>query len=223
MAVTVEHDHTPQSLAATARELYQRGWMEGTAGNLSIRLPHAADQALITVSGCSKGKLTPADTVRVHIATGAPVKPHAPRPSAETAIHTALMRLFGDCGAVVHAHPPYSTVAAANASRTSTRAEVRLIGFRDFEIIKGFGVVDPAEVVVPVFRNWPQVAQIGIDIETYFTGLPSGFPPVLLIAHHGATAWGPTLEVARNRLECLEALCQLHILTRMAATIEESP
>ncbi|GLW20627.1 methylthioribulose 1-phosphate dehydratase [Microbispora triticiradicis] len=223
MITNVDHDVAARSLAETARELYARGWMEGTAGNLSTRLPNEAGHALITASGRGKGRLTAADTVEVRIATGAPVRPDAPRPSAETAIHMALLRLFGDCGAVVHAHPPYATIAAAHAWESDTEAEIPLIRFRDFELIKGFGVRDPAEVAVPVFPNWPRVARIGEDIETHFTGLTPGFPTVLLIAHHGATAWGPDLDSARDRLECLEALCRLRYLNSVATTIQETP
>jgi methylthioribose-1-phosphate isomerase/methylthioribulose-1-phosphate dehydratase len=42
--------------------------------------------------------------------------------------------------------------------------------------------------------------------------LTSDAPPVMLIGNHGATTWGPTLDVARNRMECLEAMCQLTLL-----------
>jgi ribulose-5-phosphate 4-epimerase/fuculose-1-phosphate aldolase len=35
----------------------------------------------------------------------------------------------------------------------------------------------------------------------------------LLLAAHGAFAWGRDLEQARNRLECLEMLCRLQWMT----------
>lgn len=214
MTIAAELESVALTLADTARELYQRGWMEGTAGNLSARLPGSGGRALITASGRSKGRLDPADVVEVDIATGQSVSSHAPRPSAETAIHTALYRLFPDCGAVAHAHPPYATVAASHAvrQRPGNGHVIVELRYRDFEIIKGFGSSDPHQVVVPVFPNWPDVTRIGRDVEHHFHTRAAGFPSVLLIAYHGATAWGPTLEIARNRLECLESLCRLDLI-----------
>ncbi|GAA0598880.1 hypothetical protein GCM10010174_13010 [Kutzneria viridogrisea] len=185
-------------LAEVARGLYRRGWMDGTAGNLSVR---QGDRALITASGRSKGELTARDVVLVEATTGALVA--GPKPSAETCIHAALYKLFPDCGAVVHAHPPHATAVAALSGPGSVR-------FTEFEIIKGLGLPDPSSVEVPVFVNWVEVPRIAEDIAARLTEQD---PPVLLIAHHGVTAWGPTLEVARNRLESLEMLCRLHLLT----------
>jgi methylthioribulose-1-phosphate dehydratase len=207
-----------QLLIDAARALYRRGWMEGTAGNLSLRLP-AAGEALITASGKSKGALTIADVVRIRIRTGTPIDEDSPRPSAETAIHAALLRAFPDSAAVVHAHPPYSTIVASRASRASARPGIRLVTFDDFELIKGLGVADPSQVTVPVFSNWPDVACIGSDIEAHYATAGHEAPRVLLVAYHGATAWGPTLDAARNALECLEALCQLQLLSAMAAAM----
>jgi methylthioribose-1-phosphate isomerase/methylthioribulose-1-phosphate dehydratase len=113
--------------------------------------------------------------------------------------------MFGDVGAVVHAHPPYTTaVAGLETGDTVT--------FERFEIIKGLGVPDPTKIDIPLFANWPHVPDIADDITRRFDNADAIPPPVLLIAHHGATAWGANLEQARNRLECIEALCQLHLI-----------
>lgn len=212
-------DPLARQLASTSRRLYERGWMDARAGNLSVRVPEPAGRVLITASGVSKAALTAADLVEVDLGTGAALDPRAPRPSAETAIHTALLRVFGDCDAVVHAHPPHATVTAAHALPAGSDAGLGVVGFRDFELIKGFGLADPSRTEVPVFRNWADVARIGRDVERYYAGAGRDAPPVLLIAHHGATAWGPTLDVARDRIECLEALCQLRLLYDMTRSV----
>ncbi|MEU8111020.1 methylthioribulose 1-phosphate dehydratase [Micromonospora sp. NPDC048947] len=199
-------------LVGEARELYLRGWLEGTSGNLSTRLDDASDTILITTSGRSKGRLTESDTVPVSVRTGLPVRPIGPKPSAETSIHTAIYAADPRCGAVIHVHSPHATavaVLAARASRTSVR-------FADLELIKGLGVVDPASVHVPVFPNWPDVARVGTDVTNHLAQ-SAATPPVFLLAWHGVTAWGPSLEVARNRLECLEAMCQLTLLAASAS------
>jgi methylthioribulose-1-phosphate dehydratase len=192
------------TLAALAAQLYARGWMEGTAGNISVRLP-GAESALITGSGLCKGSLTEQDVVEVRVADARPVYADGPRPSAETTIHTALYQLSATCGAVVHAHPPYATAVATLAARTGADT----VEFAGLEIIKGLGVADPSSVTVPVFRNHAEVPRIAADVHDRLT---RDSPPVLLIGAHGATTWGPTLDIARNRMECLEALCQLRLL-----------
>lgn len=196
--------------------LYRRGWMEGTAGNVSIRSDDGG-HVLITASGRSKGELTAADVVAVDLSTGAPVSDDQPKASAETWIHLALYRAFGDVGAVLHAHPPYAT-AAASRTRSNpdpdTDDEPGNARFERFEIIKGLGVANPEAVDLPVFANRRHVPDIAADITRWFARVGGGpdVPPALLIAHHGVTAWGADIEHARNRLESVEALCRLDLI-----------
>ncbi|MFI6345783.1 methylthioribulose 1-phosphate dehydratase [Streptomyces sp. NPDC050560] len=203
-------DHAPlvSDLLSMSRALYRRGWLDGTSGNLSVRPAASPGTALVTASGRSKGELTGSDVVPVAVSTARPLRPGGPRPSAETAVHVALYRSAPRCEAVIHAHAPYAT---AVASRAADRGE-DAVRFADFELIKGFGLDDPSFVTVPVFPNWREVARIGSDVEAHYGSAP-GAPPLLLIAHHGATVWGPTLEAARNRLECLEGICRLLVLS----------
>ena len=186
-----------QQIADIARSLYARGWMPGTAGNISVR---AAANAVITGSGLSKGELTADDMVTVTVADSRPVS-GTRRPSAETAIHTAIYRAT-NAGAVVHVHSPHATGQSVGASSA--------LHFSGFELIKGLGATETIDV--PVFTNHSDVSQIGADIELYLAEHPDA-PPVLFIAGHGITGWGAELAQARDRVECLEAMCELATLT----------
>jgi methylthioribose-1-phosphate isomerase len=186
-----------QQIADIARSLYARGWMPGTAGNISVR---AAANAVITGSGLSKGELTADDMVTVTVADSRPVS-GTRRPSAETAIHTAIYRAT-NAGAVVHVHAPHATGQSVGASWA--------LHFSGFELIKGLGATETIDV--PVFTNHSDVSQIGADIELYLAEHPDA-PPVLFIAGHGITGWGAELAQARDRVECLEAMCELATLT----------
>lgn len=186
-----------KQIADLSRTLYARGWMPGTAGNISVR---TGDTAVITGSGLSKGELTEHDMVTVTIADCQPVSGKR-RPSAETAIHTAIYRAT-NADAVVHVHPPHAT-----AQSVDTREMLRFSGY---ELIKGLGTSETIDI--PVFVNHADVARIGGDIERHLTEHPTT-APVLVIAGHGITAWGATLAQARDRAECLEGLCQLAALT----------
>ncbi|GGK45465.1 S-methyl-5-thioribose-1-phosphate isomerase [Nocardia camponoti] len=193
-------------IADIARQLYGRGWMPGTAGNISVR---DGDDAVVTASGLSKGELGEGDTVRVAIVDTVVRPGQTRKPSAETSIHTAIYRTTG-AGAVVHVHSPFAT-ALATAKVGATEKVVPLT-IEGYELLKGFGLADPSAADIPVFPNWSDVARIGDDIDTYLRETPSA-PPVLFIHAHGITAWGDTLAQARDRAECLEALCELVIRT----------
>jgi hypothetical protein len=103
------------SLAEVCRTLYRRGWMEGTAGNVSARLDKS--RILITASGRSKGELTRDDVVPVDLWSGHAEPADSFRPSAETVIHIALYRAVPSRGAVVHGHSPYATALTVAAAR----------------------------------------------------------------------------------------------------------
>ncbi|MET9030171.1 S-methyl-5-thioribose-1-phosphate isomerase [Nocardia sp. NPDC004168] len=195
-------DRSPGAeIADLARELYRRGWMPGTAGNISVR---TGATAVVTGSGLSKGELTERDMVTVRVADSAPVSDQGRKPSAETTIHTAVYRAR-PAQAVVHIHPPFATALATRSATPGTLGTLRIT---DYELIKGLGGGDPAVADIPVFPNWPEVPRIGADIERYLLDHPDALP-VLIIAGHGITAWGDDLAQARDRAECLEALCEL--------------
>ena len=118
-----------QQIADIARSLYARGWMPGTAGNISVR---TGQTAAITGSGLSKGELTADDMVTVTVADSQPVS-GSRRPSAETAIHTAIYRAT-DADAVVHVHAPHATAQTVGVSTTLT--------FSGYELIKGLGTAE---------------------------------------------------------------------------------
>ena len=186
-----------QQVVDIARGLYARGWMAGTAGNISVR---TGDAAVITGSGLSKGELTAHDLVTVTIADSQPVS-GTRRPSAETTIHTAVYRATG-AHAVVHVHPPHATAQSIGAPK--------VLRFSGYELIKGLGATETIDI--PVFANHSDVARIGADIERQLTEHPDA-TPVLFIAGHGITAWGASLAQARDRAECLEAMCELVTLS----------
>ena len=186
-----------QQIANIARSLYARGWMPGTAGNISVR---TGGTAVITGSGLSKGELSTGDMVAVSVADSRPVSGRR-RPSAETAIHTAIYRAT-NAGAVVHVHSPHATGQSVGASHA--------LRFSGYELIKGLGATDSIDV--PVVTNHSDVSRIGADVEQHLAEHPDA-PPVLFIAGHGITAWGADLAQARDRAECLEAMCELATLS----------
>lgn len=185
-----------QVLAATAAELYRRGWMHGTAGNLSLRL--ADGSFWITASGKAKGSLGDDDFLR--LAPGGEVLERGredDRPSAEACLHDAVYRLFPAAGACYHVH----TVAANVASRLTGDGELAL---PPIEMLKGLGVAEESPAVaVAVFPNHGRVAAIAAELAARFAAAPPRLPG-FLIRDHGLTVWGAGPEEALHRLELFE-------------------
>ena len=91
----------------TNRVCVENGLIRSSDGNISIRLD--ADRFLITPSGLYKRCLK-----RKHILTvdgkGQLIRGKGPlKPSSELLMHLEAYRQREDIGAVLHAHPPYST------------------------------------------------------------------------------------------------------------------
>ncbi|MET8681406.1 S-methyl-5-thioribose-1-phosphate isomerase [Streptomyces sp. NPDC004647] len=199
--------HCAGELAVVARKMYEQGWMPGTSGNLSVRLPGPDGLALITASGRDKGELNSRDMVLVDAETGEVAEATELKASAETSIHAAIYRAT-DARAVIHVHSPYATAIACRSGDEERLVSVRL---EKFELLKGLGLPDPAGTVLPVFPNWPEVPRIAADVAGHLRRTPQA-PPGLLITDHGVTVWGKDLSQARNRLECLESICHLLVL-----------
>ncbi|HEV8582995.1 MAG TPA: methylthioribulose 1-phosphate dehydratase [Thermoanaerobaculia bacterium] len=183
-------------LAAAARLFYDRGWMMGTAGNLSLRL--ADGTFWITASGKQKGRLQPEDFLRM--APGCEVLERGredDRPSAETSIHDAIYRLFPEARACFHVH----SIAGNVAARLTAGDALRL---PPLEMIKGLGVWDEEPVIdLPVFRNHARVPTIAEEMIARFETEPPRLPG-FLIRDHGLTTWGRDADAAFNHVELFE-------------------
>jgi methylthioribulose-1-phosphate dehydratase len=196
------------NLIAAARQFYQLGWMVGTAGNISARMPD--DTIWITASGKSKGKLTEQDFVRINLEGEILESPHPNnRPSAETSIHQAIYSLFPQAKACYHVH----SVEANLVSRFARGNQLPLPGI---EMIKGLGVwTENPRVSMPVFENYQEVPLIAAEITSRFQINPPDVPACLIL-HHGVTVWAPSPETAENYIETAEYIFRYIITAHQA-------
>ncbi len=186
-----------RALVSLAREFHARGWMPGTAGNLSARVD--GDTFWITASGLPKGGLEEGDFLRLTLEGQVVEGDGTLRPSAESAIHAVVYRLFPQARACLHVH----SLAAARVSRRQPpdRHELPL---PDLEILKGLGIWEASpQVRLALFDNPLAVSHIARAVERRFRLEPPALP-ALLIRSHGTTVWGESLQQAYDRLECLE-------------------
>jgi L-fuculose-phosphate aldolase len=194
-------DEAARAIVRASARLHARGLLAGTEGNLSVRL--ADGTLLATPSGADKARLAPEDLIRLnpdgsshHDVTDADevcniqqeLRVH--RASSEIRMHLRAYARRPEIMAVVHAHPP-----AATAFATAGRAL-------------------PADVLPELIVNVGPIALVpyarpGTD------ALPDAMTPwldthhVFLLANHGVTALGTSIESAMHRLESCEQAARI--------------
>jgi methylthioribulose-1-phosphate dehydratase len=197
-------------LAAESARFAARGWMPGTAGNLSVTLGRDPLRLAVTASGLDKGELTSDDIVIVD-ADGVGVRGEGgseQRPSAEAGLHARIAAVTG-AGAVIHVH----ALAAVTAAHVWPHG-VQLL---DLEMLKGIGHSAHDELVtVPVIENGQDMRALGDAFQQKYSVPADGIAevPALIVASHGIYAWGADLRQARWHLELTEGLLAIALATR---------
>ena len=183
-------------LIAAAKHFYDRGWMVGTAGNLSSRLEDGS--FWITASGRQKGKLTETDFIRMNLDGAIVEQPHPEsHPSAETSIHLAVYNCFPEAQACYHVH-------SVEANLVSRLAAGDAVSLPAIEMLKGLGVWEEnPQVSMPLFANYLSVPKIAQEICEVFAISPPKVP-ALLIRDHGVTVWANSPAAAYNYIEIVE-------------------
>jgi methylthioribulose-1-phosphate dehydratase len=212
-----------ETLLDCGRQFYERQWMWGSAGNLSLRLKDDPLTIAITPSGLNKGHMKEDDLIVVEENSPPHPWPQRPRPlprgergpqkvaSSDTLIHQAIYRSVPGAGAVFHVHPMYSTLLSAMHGNSKQPAALK-VGW--FEMMRGVGVGDEEESEIAILPNWKDISRIAGDVAEYIRTNKNAVPAVLLY-NHGLIAWGITADKARNHLEIIEYVCQFFYLKRL--------
>lgn len=177
-------------LCRVGKLLYDRGYVAANDGNLSVR---TEEGIWMTPSGVSKGRMTPDMMVLVDLEGN--ILSGTRYPSSEAPLHLEVYRRRKDVGAVVHAHPPVSTAFAACRK----------------------GLEEPllAELVVGLGGRVPLAPYATLSTPA----VPESIVPfvadyhAVLLANHGAVAWGADLWSAFDRLETVEQVEELKALS----------
>jgi methylthioribulose-1-phosphate dehydratase len=126
----------------------------------------------------------------------------AGRPSAETLVHLAVVRLRG-AGAVLHTHSVWSNILSGEHS-----AEAGL-GIEGYEMLKGLQGVSTHEhrEWVPIIENSQDMSQLAGSVEAALNAHPTahGF----LLRRHGLYTWGADIAQAKRHVEILEFLLEV--------------
>ena len=171
-----------EAVCRVGKLLYDRGYVAANDGNISVKV--AENRLLITPSGVSKGRMTP-EMLLVTDLDGEAIEGNR-HPSSEGKMHLEVYRGRPDVNAVVHAHPPVSTAFAVCRRGLETPYLSELVaGLGQVPCTTSFAMLSTEEVPESVR---PYLADHN----------------ALLLANHGALAWGGDLWEAFDRLETVE-------------------
>jgi autoinducer 2 (AI-2) kinase len=108
--ITVAQDERDEVVRVIA-ELYAEGLITSTGGNVSVRVAGSTGHAWITPNHAHKAKLEPHMLVKIDL-EGNQVERSPYSPSSERMIHAAIYRRHPEAVAVIHSHPPKTTILA---------------------------------------------------------------------------------------------------------------
>jgi L-fuculose-phosphate aldolase len=170
--------------------LYDRSYVVASDGNVSIRLDE--NRVLATPTMTCKGRMTE-DMLAITDLDGKPLNDR--KASSELAMHLLIYKMRPDIGAVCHAHPPHGTAFA----------------------VAGLAIDEPILSEVILTLGCVPLTDYGTPSTAELTDAMIPFVQhhnALLMANHGAVAYGTDLWQAYDRLETLEHTAKIAILSR---------
>jgi len=188
------------SLGRLGPDFHTRGWVLGTSGNFSADVSREPLRLAITSSSVDKGGLT-ADHL-LQIDDQGNVVEGDGRPSAETLLHLAVVRLR-EAGAVLHTHSVWSNILSDAYSADAG------LSIEGYEMLKGLEGVSTHEhrEWLPVIENSQDMTRLAGSVKETLQQHPRahGF----LLRRHGLYTWGKDIAEAKRHVEILEFLLEV--------------
>lgn len=190
-----------EQIVEIGRRVYANGYVAAMDGNISARLDDS--RVITTPTMICKGRMTPEALVLVDV-NGGKLRPQERNPSSEFAMHREIYRLRPDVGAIVHAHPPFGTgFAVANVPLDKPLLS---------EVILTLGCIPLTAY------GTPSTKELSESLTAYIP-----HHDALLLANHGAVAYGSDLESAYGKMETLEHFAKINLIARLIGKPQELP
>src|SRR6476660_9296606 len=188
-----------RDLLSVCHLMYERSYVVSSDGNVSVRLDDG--RILATPTMTCKGRMTE-DLIAVTDIEGGALNDR--RASSELAMHLLIYEERHDVMAVCHAHPPHGTAFAV----AGLAIDQPILS----EVILTLGCVPLASYGTPSTDELTAAMQPLIKHHN-----------ALLMANHGAVAYGTDLWQAFDRLETLEHTARIAILARILGGSKNLP
>jgi len=179
--------------------LYERSYVVSSDGNVSIRLDE--NTVLATPTMTCKGRMAEDDLALTDM-DGKPLGDK--RASSELAMHLLIYRERPDIKAVCHAHPPHGTAFAV----AGLAIDKPILS----EVILTLGCVPLTDYGTPSTDELTEAMKPFVKHHN-----------ALLMANHGAVAYGEDLWQAFDRLETLEHTAKIAILAKALGGANDLP
>ncbi|HEU4434543.1 MAG TPA: class II aldolase/adducin family protein [Pyrinomonadaceae bacterium] len=187
----MDEQTTKRDLIRVCHLMYERSYVVSSDGNVSVRLDDG--RIIATPTMTCKGRMTE-DLLAVTDLEGRALNDR--RASSELAMHLLIYRERPDVKAVCHAHPPHGTAFAV----AGLPIDQPILS----EVILTLGCVPLASYGTPSTDELTEQMQPLVKHHN-----------ALLMANHGAVAYGADLWQAWDRLETLEHTAKIAILSRV--------
>lgn len=179
--------------------LYERSYVVSSDGNVSIRLD--GNTVIATPTMTCKGRMTE-DGLALTDIDGKPLNDK--KASSELAMHLLIYKMRPDIRAVCHAHPPHGTAFAV----AGLAIDQPILS----EVILTLGCVPLTAYGTPSTNELTEAMKPYVEHHN-----------ALLMANHGAVAYGTDLWQAFDRLETLEHTAKIAILARALGGANDLP
>jgi len=186
-----EADALRAEIVAVGRKLWERNYVDGNGGNISVRL--GKHHVLCTPTMISKGDLTPEDICLCDL-EGNLLSGRAQRTS-ELRLHLEIYKANTRARAVVHCHPPQATAFAI----TGTTPPFGLI--YEYEVL--IGPVAMARYEMPGTQAFAETVLPYVQDHN-----------TILLANHGIVCWADTVTHAEWLVETLENYCRTYLIAQ---------
>jgi L-fuculose-phosphate aldolase len=158
-----------QLVLDTAKEMYRKGLVEGTSGNVSARMPDGS--VCVTPSSVSYEAMTLDDLVVVDLDANV-IEGHR-TPTSEKDLHLACYRAFEEVGGVIHSHPVHGSMFACARQPVPAAIEEFVVFVGGDVPVCDYTLTGTADLGKEAVRNLEQTS-------------------AALLASHGMITIGPT-------------------------------
>lgn len=186
-----EHHELKQAIIDACLKLEAMGYIIGTYGNASARVPEGL---IVTPSRVDYHTLTPEDMVTV-ADDGAVIGGHR-LPSSETSVHRLIYLARPDIQVVLHTHSFYATALSCLHETVPV-------------IVEEQSQVVGDEIRCTRYVPAGQHERLGEEV-AHTLGQSNG----VLLANHGAVACGRSVDEAVFTCQVVERVCQMYLLAR---------
>jgi len=181
-----------QDIVEVGRLVHQKGWIASNDGNISVRLD--SERILATPTGVCKGMMKPDDLIIINY-EGKKLEGRL-KETSEILLHLTVYKIRPDVGGVVHAHPPVAT-GFATCGRSLNQALLP-------EVIIGLGCVPLAAYGLP---GTPALTEPMLPLIPKYDAI--------LMANHGAVAYGTDVWKAFFAMETVEHCARINLVAEL--------